>query len=387
MDSQVQFFRDTWAEVNLDCIKENVLQMKSRLPRDVEMIAVVKANGYGHGDVQVAETALEAGATGLAVAFLDEALSLRLKGIEAPILVLGATKPEYVNMAAKNNIALTVFQEEWVRKGIELLDEKLTISIHLKLDTGMGRIGIREPSILARIDTLLQEHNRIQLEGVFTHFATADSSDLSYFYEQLQRFNSMISVLKSKPKMIHASNSAASLREPSALFNGIRYGIAMYGLSPSIDMKSELPFPLKEAFSLRTRLVHVKKLLPGEKVSYGATYEAEEEQWIGTLPIGYADGWIRKLQGQEVLIDGIRVPIVGRICMDQCMVKLPCEMPVGTVVTLIGQDQNEKVSIDELAEWLDTINYEIPCLISNRVPRVYLKNGLPVDVNNPIFRY
>lgn len=386
MLSHEQFYRDTWVEVNLDHIKENVEQMRSRLPDDVKMMAVVKANAYGHGDVHVARTALEGGASSLAVAFLDEALALRKKGIDAPILVLGATKPAYVHVAAKHNITLTIFQEEWIREVKRILDNDLTISVHLKLDTGMGRIGIREKTELMAIESLISDDKRFHLEGVFTHFATADSMDLRYFHEQLREFDSMIRVLRSKPEMIHASNSAASLRAPSAYFNGIRFGIAMYGLSPSVEMKDELPYFLKEALSLRTRLIQVKKLLPGDKVSYGATYEAKEEVWIGTLPIGYADGWIRRLQGKEVLIDGIRVPVVGRICMDQCMIKLPYEVPVGTVVTLIGQDQDDAIPIDELALWLDTINYEIPCLISNRVPRVYVKEGKKLVVNNPILQ-
>ncbi|TKC13517.1 alanine racemase [Robertmurraya kyonggiensis] len=385
MVSQEQFYRDTWVEVDLDCIKENVQHMKSRLPIDVEMMAVVKANGYGHGDVQVARTALDAGASSLAVAFLDEALALRQKGIDAPILVLGATRADHVNVAAKNNITLTVFQEEWIREIGALMEKDVTISVHLKLDTGMGRIGIRDKATLQKIEALINEDHRIQLEGVFTHFATADSLDLSYFEDQLALFKEMVEVLQTKPKIIHASNSAAALRTTN-YFNGIRYGIAMYGLAPSEEIKGELPFPLKEAFSLRTTLVHVKELSPGDKVSYGGTYEAKEEEWIGTLPIGYADGWIRRLQGQEVLIDGMRVPIVGRICMDQCMIKLPKELPIGTVVTLIGRDKKEHVSIDELAERLDTINYEIPCTISSRVPRIYVKSGKTIDVKNGVLQ-
>jgi alanine racemase len=383
MESQEEFFRDTWVEVDLDCIKENVQRMKTLLPLDVDMIAVVKANGYGHGDVQVAKAALEGGATQLAVAFLDEGIALRKKGVDVPILVLGATPSRYVKMAAKHSITLTVFQEKWVKEAKELLDEDETISVHLKLDTGMGRIGIRDISTLQQIEALINDDKRIQLEGVFTHFATADSLDLTYFTEQLRHFEEMIGALQSRPKMVHASNSAAALRS-SHYFNAIRYGIAMYGLSPSPEIRNELPFSLREAFSLRTKLVHAKKIQPGEKVSYGATYEAKEEEWIGTLPIGYADGWLRKLQGQEVIINGMRVPIVGRICMDQCMIKLPNELPVGTVVTLMGRNENEYISIDEIAEKLDTINYEIPCMISARVPRVYVKSGKKVDIQNPI---
>lgn len=387
MENQEQFFRDTWVEVDLDGIKENVQQMKAMLPSDVEMIAVVKANGYGHGDVQVARTALEGGATRLAVAFLDEAIALRKKGIDVPILVLGATPSQYVKVAAQFQITLTVFQEQWVHEVKDLLQEDETITVHLKLDTGMGRIGIRDKAALQMIEALIKEDDRIYLEGVFTHFATADSLDLSYYQQQLKRFEEMLEAFHDKPKMIHASNSAASLRGKSTFFNGIRYGIAMYGLSPSPEIKEELPFPLKESFTLRTKLVHVKKINPGERVSYGGTYEAEEEEWIGTLPIGYADGWIRKLQGQEVLINGMRVPIVGRICMDQCMIKLPSELPVGTVVTLIGGEQDEYISIDEIAEKLETINYEVPCLISTRVPRVYVKSGKQVDVKNTVLSF
>ncbi len=379
-----QFYRDTWAEIDLDCIKENVRQMKSLLPKDVALMAVVKANGYGHGDVQIAKAAIEGGASYLAVAFLDEALALRKKGINDPILVLGATRAEYINIAGKNNITLTFFQEEWVREAQAQLAQDVTIKLHLKLDTGMGRIGVRECPTVQTIETLIMDDKRMELEGVFTHFATADSPDLHYFKLQLQRFEELVNAFQTRPKMLHVSNSAAALRNIAPYLKGIRFGIAMYGLTPSPEIKEELPFQLKPAFSLWTKLVHVKKLLPGEKVSYGATYEAKGEEWIGTLPIGYADGWLRKLQGQEVLIEGMRVPIVGRICMDQCMIKLPFELPVGTIVTLIGVNQGEMISIDEIAEKLETINYEIPCMITNRVPRVYIQDGKQVDMKNAI---
>lgn len=384
LDSKERFYRDTWVEVDLDSITENVQRMKSLLPKDVEMIAVVKANGYGHGDEQVAKAAIEAGATYLAVAFMDEAISLRQKGIEAPILVLGVTRPEDIEMAAKNRITLTVFQEEWLRKALVTLNENSKVNVHIKIDTGMGRIGVRDASELKRIEGLILQDERMVLEGVFTHFASSDSLDLSYFNGQLELFQKMISVFSKEPKMIHAGNSAASLRNLSNHFNGIRYGIAMYGLSPSMEIKEELPFPLKEAFSLHTKLVHVKKLSAGEKISYGSTYEVQDEEWIGTLPIGYADGWIRKLQGQEVLVNGMRAPIVGRICMDQCMIKLPHRVEVGTIVTLIGQDGSEFVTVDEIAQRLDTINYEIPCMISHRVPRIYKKSGKMIGVKNYI---
>jgi alanine racemase len=382
MTEQGFFYRDTWAEVDLDCISENVASVKKLLTPEVAIIAVVKANAYGHGDVQVAEAALDAGAVYLAVAFMDEAIALRNKGVKAPILVLGATRPEDVQVAINHDITITVFQEEWLQAAQAHLIADRELSIHIKLDTGMGRIGVRSKEELAAIEKMISEDPRLVLEGVFTHFATADELDLSYFQKQLVFFEEMLAVLKERPRYIHSSNSAAALRFPKAYFNGVRLGIAMYGLTPSLEMEQEIPFQLKEAFSLRSRLVHVKKLNKGEKVSYGATYEAEKEQWIGTIPIGYADGWIRRLQGQEVLVEGERVPIVGRICMDQCMVRLPRHVPVGTTVTLIGSQLEEFISVNEIAGSLDTINYEVPCMISSRVPRLFRKGGQIVDLKN-----
>ncbi|WP_040205653.1 alanine racemase [Neobacillus jeddahensis] len=382
MEAQGYFYRDTWVEVDLDCITDNVNSVKELLPHEVAIIAVVKANAYGHGDVQVAETALAAGAVYLAVAFMDEAIALRKKGINAPILVLGATRPDDVHLAAQFNITLTVFQEEWLQKAKEYLGADDRVSVHIKIDSGMGRIGVRGFEELAIVEKTILADNRFYLEGIYTHFATADQLDLTYFQEQLELFEKMISTLTARPKYIHASNSAASIRFPKTYFNAVRLGIAMYGLTPSIEMEKEIPFPLKEAFSLRTRLVHVKKLEKGDKVSYGSTYQSEQEEWIGTLPIGYADGWIRRLQGQEVLVGEERFPIVGRICMDQCMVRLPSEIPVGTTITLIGGEGEQRISVNEIAAKLETINYEVPCIISNRVPRLYKKRGKIVELKN-----
>ncbi|WP_026563210.1 alanine racemase [Bacillus sp. UNC41MFS5] len=382
MEEQGFFYRDTWAEVDLDCITANVASIKKQLPQEVKVIAVVKANAYGHGDVQVAKTALEAGAAYLAVAFMDEAIALRNKGITAPILVLGASRPEDIQVAAKFDITLTVFQKEWLEKALQYVKADDQISFHIKVDTGMGRIGVRSVPELTALEQMISEHSPFHLEGIFTHFATADELDETYMYQQLNLFESMVTALKQKPKYVHSSNSAATLRFPKTYFNAVRIGIAMYGLTPSLEMEDKIPFQLKEAFSLRTRLVYVKKMPKGEKLSYGATYETDDEEWIGTIPVGYADGWIRKLQGQEVLVEGARVPIVGRICMDQCMVRLPNQMPIGTPVTLIGVQENQFISINEIAKKLETINYEVPCIITSRVPRLYKKGGKVVDLKN-----
>ncbi|MGM0904639.1 MAG: alanine racemase [Bacillota bacterium] len=384
MNEKAFFYRDTWVEVNLDCIAENVSAVRARLPQGVAIIGVVKANAYGHGDYQIAKAALDAGASMLAVAFMDEALSLRGKGISAPILVLGATRPEDVNIATAENLTLTVFESEWIEKAKEHLDSNATLFLHVKVDTGMGRIGVRSIEELSKIEMMIESDPRLMFNGIFTHFATADELEDSYFHEQLVQFEAMVASLRSRPACIHSSNSAAALRYGEANFNAIRLGIVMYGLSPSPEIKPELPIPLKEAFSLHSKLTQVKRVNNGEKISYGGTYETTEEEWIGTIPVGYADGWIRKLQGQEVLVNGVRSPIVGRICMDQCMVKLPYQVPVGTVVTLIGEQQGSIVPIDEIASKLETINYEVPCLIASRVPRLYKRDEKIVDMKNPL---
>ncbi|NRD77613.1 alanine racemase [Bacillus sp. BRMEA1] len=384
MNNQGFFYRDTWAEVDLDCITENLNVFKEHLPQGVDIFAVVKANAYGHGDLHVAKTALNAGATYLAVAFMDEAIALRNKGISAPILVLGASRPEDAKVAVQFNLTLTIFQKEWLEEARKHLSTGEKLSLHIKVDTGMGRLGVRTCEELSEVEQLIIEDDRFYFEGIFTHYATADELNNQYFKEQYTRFEEMIHHLKTRPKYIHTSNSAAAIRFPKAYFNAVRIGISMYGLTPSIEMKNEIPFPLREAFSMQVKLVNVKRHKSGDKVSYGATYGSVEDEWIGTLPIGYADGWLRKLQGQEVLVDGQRVPIVGRICMDQCMIRLPYYVPIGTQVTLIGRQGDEFISINEIAAKLDTINYEVPCVITKRVPRVYKQGGKVTDIKNDL---
>lgn len=388
MRNEISFYRDTWVEINLDHLTTNITLMKNHLPNGIKLFAVVKANAYGHGDIQIAKAALEAGAYGLAVAILDEAISLRNQGIEAPILVLGASRASDAPLAAKLGIALTVFRKEWLEDAASQLgQEENKLIVHVKCDTGMGRIGVREIDELKEVEQFLSAHSKVFLfEGLFTHFATADEVNTSYFEKQLEAFKKMVAALNVKPSLIHCANSATSLRFNQSEFNAVRYGIAMYGLSPSEEMKALLPFELHQVFSLHTKITNVKKVLKGDSISYGAVYKAEKEEWIATLPIGYADGWIRKLQGQEVLVDGIRVPIVGRICMDQCMIKLPHYIPVGTQVTLIGSQGEENITMDEIARKLDTINYEVPCLTSIRIPRIYKRSNQIVEVDNRLLK-
>ncbi|MEH7384877.1 alanine racemase [Bacillus sp. JJ1521] len=379
-----QFYRNTWVEVDLDCIFENVKNMKSFLPDDVDIMAVVKANAYGHGDVEVAKTALEAGATCLAVAFIDEAISLRHGGIKAPILVLGASRPTDVMIAADHNISLTIYSKEWLDEVVENYRGSTPLTLHLKLDTGMGRLGVKEKDELQAILKVTEQHPQFHLEGVFTHFATADEIDTSYFDQQYKNFLQMLEWIPNKPRLIHCGNSATGYRFPEKVFNVVRLGIGMYGMTPSLEIKDQLPYKLEQAISFHSKLVHVKQIAKGEKVSYGATFTADEDMWVGTVPVGYADGWIRKLQNTHVLIEGERCQIIGRICMDQFMVRLPKKIPVGSKVTLIGKQKDKFISVDDVAKVLGTINYEVTCTISFRVPRIFLRNKRIIEVRNPL---
>ncbi|EWH22034.1 alanine racemase [Bacillus haynesii] len=379
------FYRKTWAEIDLTALKENVRNMKRHIGEHVHLMAVVKANAYGHGDAQVAKAALAEGASILAVALLDEALSLRAQGIEEPILVLGAVPPEYASIAAEKRIIVTGYSAGWLKDVLGFLDEtEAPLEYHLKIDTGMGRLGCKTEEEIKEMMEMTEASDKLNCTGVFTHFATADEKDTDYFDMQLDRFKELISPLPLDRLMVHSSNSAAGLRFRGQLFNAVRFGIGMYGLAPSTEIKDELPFRLREVFSLHTELTHVKKIKKGESVSYGATYTAERDEWIGTVPVGYADGWLRRLAGTEVLINGKRQKIAGRICMDQFMISLAEEYPVGTKVTLIGKQQDEWISVDEIAQNLQTINYEITCMISSRVPRMFLENGSIMEIRNPI---
>jgi len=384
MTTADNFYRETWIEIDLNAIAYNVKNTKKQLKQEQDLIAVVKADGYGHGAMQVAQAALTAGANYLAVASLDEALQLRAQGITAPILVLGATPVKYVEIASKQNITLTVFDRNWLQEAKRILRQtQQFVKIHIKADTGMGRLGI---STVTELNELLSEADCdcIVLEGIFTHFATADELDETHLRLQVARFEELLGTMPTMPKMVHSSNSAGTLRFADMHYTAVRLGISLYGLTPSAAITDQLAFVLKPALSLHTKLVQVKQVAVGTAISYGATYQAAKTEWIGTLPIGYADGWLRKLSGQTVLIEGERVPIVGRVCMDQCMIRLPREFPVGTKVTLIGEGGNDAIRVEEIADRLETINYEVVCGLSKRVPRIYLQDNQVVAVKNAL---
>lgn len=387
---ETSFYRETWADIDLDAVADNVANMKKRLPEETVLMAVVKANGYGHGALQIAGAALANGAEWLAVALFDEALALRRQGIKAPILVLSPIPPEHAPLAARYHISLTVFQKEWVEQAVKTDLSAGSLHIHIACDTGMGRIGIRTKEEAAALAEAIGRNHRFVVEGLFTHFSTADQDDETYFNQQYNRFEMMIDWIHDlgfRPPLIHCGNSAATLKYPAEkrhLFNMVRYGISMYGLSPSPEMAKKLPFQLKPALSLHSRLVNVKKVPAGSAIGYGATYHTPSEEWIGTVPIGYADGWLRALGGSDVLIEGTRCSIVGRICMDQLMCRLPRELAAGTEVTLIGKNGGEEITADEIAQRLKTINYEVTCMIQPRVPRIYRQGGRRTEAVNQV---
>ncbi|WP_088840520.1 alanine racemase [Listeria sp. ILCC797] len=364
--------RPTWIEVNLNAIEANIKNEQKQLPKNVEIFAVVKANAYGHGMIPVAEAAKKAGATGFCVAILDEALALRAAGFSDPILVMGAILVEDAALASENDISITVFHQAFFDE-LDLNEGSRPLKIHLKVDTGMGRLGFRtKPEIKTALKSL-NENAQLHFEGIYTHFATADEIDTTYFNTQWDKFQDMLTALPEKPRYVHAANSATSLLHAKAQnqFNAIRFGIGMYGLPPSTEIEAKLPFKLQPALSLFSKIVQVKELHPSDHVSYGATYEANKNEWVGTVPIGYADGIIRHYSGFHVLVAGKPCEIIGRVCMDQLIIRLPNYVDVGTRVTIIGKDGATSISATDVAEYLDTINYEVTCLLSDRLPRIY----------------
>lgn len=362
--------RPTVAIIDLPAISWNIKQEQAHCENS-EIFAVVKANGYGHGAVEVAKTALASGVSGLCVSNLDEALDLRNNGITSPILVLSEIPVAYIELAIANQITLTVASLYFL-EALETNTALSNLKIHLKLDTGMGRIGLRTVEEVETAEGLIN-HLNLQLEGVFTHFATADDKTADYFNIQVQRFKKLKAALQTNPKYVHVSNTATAFWHQECNGNLIRYGIGLYGLNPSGELL-DLPFELKPALSLVSQLSYVKQVAKDEFISYGATYETQANEWIGTVPIGYADGWLRRLQGFKVLVDDNYCEIIGRVCMDQLMIRLPRQFPIGTKVTLIGKDQKEAVTATSVAEFSHTINYEITCGLSDRIPRVYQKD-------------
>ncbi|HJV16625.1 MAG TPA: alanine racemase [Bacillales bacterium] len=374
-------YRDTWAEISLDDIKSNFLQFRQHVKQPTKIMAVVKADGYGHGAVEIAKTTNQMGADYLAVALLDEAITLREAGITDPILVLGYTPSRSLKEAINQNITLTVFDHEILDEIIlqsSILQKKAPI--HLKVDTGMSRIGVitNEDALLLATKAVAAEY--VHLEGIFTHFSNADSEDSSYTEGQYEKFQSVLAFLEENHIHIplrHCCNSAATMKFPKMHLDMVRVGVALYGLYPDSTLK-KLPFQLKQAMSFKSRIAAIKKVAPSTPISYGCTWKPSNESMIATLPLGYADGLSRLLSSRgKVLVHGQKANIAGRVCMDQSMIDITdiTGCTVGDEVVIFGENHSSFQSVDEIAELMGTINYEVVCLIGKRVPRVYVNTS------------
>lgn len=382
------------AEISLDAIERNVLAFRDRLPSGTRLLASVKANAYGHGAVETARCAVSAGADYLGVAFLDEALQLRQAGIEAPILVLGYTPPEGFEPARQHGITLTLYRHEQLDAVERLAANGPKLKAHVKIDTGMGRLGVLPGPEAERFLERGCAISTLEVEGMFTHYSKADETDKSHTLMQAERFASVVDYVRrhSLPlSIIHAGNSAAGIDLPEHAGEMLRLGIGMYGLYPSDEVRKDR-IRLEPALTLKTRVVHAKTVQAGESISYGGRYVTRRAESIGTIPVGYADGFSRMLSGKaEVLVRGRRVPVLGSICMDQCMIGLDGvedgganRVEVGEEVVLIGRQAGETITAEEVAAKLGTINYEVTCMVAARVPRVYVRNGQTVAVRNPL---
>lgn len=378
-----------WAEINLDAIAHNVRQIKKCIGSRVEMMGVVKADAYGHGVPEVVRTLLENGVTQLAVSMLDEAIQIRQMGIEVPILVLSYTDPVRAEETVLYNVTQTVFSHD-LALALSKAAVKLgkSAKIHIKVDTGMTRVGFMPGYSAVKHISEIGRLPGVVLEGLFTHFASADESDPEYTRLQFERFislNNELSRVGIHIPVKHVCNSAATIQFPGMHLDLVRPGVILYGLYPSGEIDKE-KIMLKPAMMLKANVIFVKDVEQDVSVSYGRTFKTSRPSKIATIPIGYADGYTRLLSNKgRVLVNGEFAPIVGRICMDQCMIDvtdLKGEVNVGDEVVLFGCQGDQHIGVEEVAESIGTINYELVCIVGKRLPRVYLKDGQICSVLN-----
>ena len=380
----------TWAEIDLDALAHNYRELRRVTAPSAVMMAVVKADGYGHGAPQVARVALENGADLLAVARMDEAIRLREAGLSAPILLFGHSLPAYVDILASQDIRAALNSLDGARSiSAEAVRRKKTIKVHIKVDTGMGRLGLLTDEIA--VQTLSGEQFNhaindiltitalpgIEVEGIFTHFANADSRDKDHARIQLSRFTKLLESLKKhsfRVKYRHAANSAAIIDIPESHLDLVRPGIAQYGLWPSDEVDRQR-IDLKPVMSIKSRIIHVKAVDADFAVSYGSTHVTPHPTRIATIPIGYADGYDRILSSRgHMLVQGVRAPIIGRVCMDLTMIDVGHvpDVNLEDEVVILGSQGEVTISADEIAKRVGTINYEIVSSLTSRVPKVYV---------------
>lgn len=383
--------RKTHAVIDLDAIEHNIKTLWKRAGEDKKFVVLLKADSYGHGSVALGKLAEQLGVFAGGVAALEEVEYLRKNGIELPLLLLEDLFFDEIAPALERNVKLSVSSLEYAHE-VQRVAEQMgqTAVVHINVDTGMGRLGVQYPQALETIKKIAELSN-IKIEGIFTHFPVADESDKSFCYEQIKRYSSLIEELAAagiRPVYLHVANSGAVLDFPSeSAFDIIRPGVAAFGMYPSGDVDHTVP--LQEAMTLKSAFIKVDEFPEGSSIGYGRTYITSRKSVIGVLPIGYGDGFIRDYSSNaEVLVHGMRAPVVGRVSMDMITVDLtdiPEIVGVGDEVVLMGsqrwKDRSDRITSEELARRANTITYEVTCLIGKRVPRIYVRNGEKVGQN------
>lgn len=387
---KLESYKRAYAQVDLDAIADNMRNMKENIAKHTKMLGVIKTDGYGHGCIPIAHTLEPLDFMfGFAVATAEEAHILRRAGVKKPVLILGYTFPYCYEMLAEEEIRPAVFREDSIEAlAAAALKTGKPVKVHIKVDTGMSRIGIAPDEAGLEFVKKLKEQKGIEIEGIFTHFARADEKDKTSAKRQLAVFGDFIRKIEDTLDFTipvkHCSNSAGILELPEANMDVVRAGITLYGLYPSGEVSRE-SVPLRPALSLYSHIVYIKTLKKGQSVSYGGTYTAAEDMRVATIPIGYGDGYPRSLSNKGyVLIHGKRAAILGRVCMDQFMVdvsEIP-EAKEGDKVTLLGFCGNEQLSAELLGELSGRFNYELVCDLGKRIPRVYVKGGRIVSVKD-----
>lgn len=382
-----QMTRPVWAEINLDHLAHNMREVRRLTKPEALCTAVIKADGYGHGALEIGKILLENGADRFAVATLNEAIQLKKRFPQTEVLILGYTPNHLLECVLEHQLTQTFYTLEQVAFYSKIAERRqVEAKIHIKIDTGMHRIGMSASLETAEEILQMSKMPKIIIEGIYTHFATADDTDKRYTTKQVGKFNELLAQLEDLGVNIpikHVSNSAAIIDLPDLNYNMVRAGIMLYGLYPSNEVIKE-NVELKQVMSLRAMVSHVKTLEAGEGISYGLTYTTKEQEQIASIPLGYADGFTRMFSGKaKAILGGQLADIVGRICMDQCMINatgIPCAQ--GDVVTLFGEADGQSITIDQVAAYIGTINYEIVCMIDKRVPRVYISQGEIVKVKD-----
>lgn len=388
------FLKRCWAEINLDDLDQNLQHIRSLLPQETKIMAVVKANAYGHGDGMIALELQKQGISWFCVSNVDEAISLRKSGIEGHILILGTTPVELVELLIQYNLTQTVYSLEYAKQlSAALKSENARLDCHLKIDTGMGRIGFLHHDHYDALEELLEvcKLPGLKATGIFTHYAVADElSEVSVDYteKQLAAFKDIVLKLRAhgvELETVHTKNSAGIERLHDERFGYARAGIILYGLNPSGEVVDPA---IRPVMKLKSVVSMVKKVLPDTSISYGRKFVSDHEMVIATVPVGYADGFSRSLSGKaEFLVRGKRARVIGTVCMDQLMLDVS-HIPgvtMGDEVTIFGRDGEEEISAADLAGMAGTISYEIICAVGHRVPRVYYRNNKVVDVVNYLY--